>query len=91
MALVKNIFHGLGSVLELSPQPRRYRIELHGSWVDAQRLRGDFLHIGRDMARAVKSSDPGEKTSAKITQGVVVRALRAQTLRKLKRRGVKRG
>lgn len=91
MALMKSFLQGFGSVLEISPQPRRYHVELHGSRVDYQRLRGDFLHIGRDMTNVMQPDDLVEKPSTKMARSVVVRDSHAQTMRKHSRRGIQRG
>lgn len=57
-----NILQGAVRALDLVPKARCYHIDGRGFATDAQRLRGDFQSIGRDMRMQLKRESANYRT-----------------------------
>jgi len=62
MKHLMNLFSGVGSVLELLPEPRRYHVDRRGFSTDARRLRGDFETVARGLRKHLKHESANYRT-----------------------------
>lgn len=62
MKHLMNWLYGVGSVLELFPEHRRYHVDRNGFSTDARRLRGDFDAIARDLRMQLKHESANDRS-----------------------------
>lgn len=54
--------YGVGSVMDIAPPVRMYRLNNAGFAMDAARLRGDFASVGKDMRKQIKREQANYRT-----------------------------
>lgn len=57
--LLQNLLNRAALALSGSLEPRVYRVEQHGSEVDAKNLCGDFSAVGKDLRKVLKREQTG--------------------------------
>ena len=76
---LKHFLRGMGSVMDLSPPPRGDRFASRGT--DAERLRADFVRIGKDMQRVFeRETRDAEAHPAPKAPVVVVKKRRSRSM-----------
>lgn len=58
----ENFLYGVGSVMDIAPPVRMYRLNNAGFAMDAARLRGDFASVGKDMRKQIKREQANYRT-----------------------------
>jgi len=56
---LKNIVKGMGSLLDIAPEPRTHRYIPEGS--DADRLQRDLQRVGQDMYKVINQATHGRR------------------------------
>ena len=62
MKHLMNWLYGVGSALELLPEPRRYHVDRKGFSTDARRLRGDFETVARGLRKQLKHESANHRS-----------------------------
>lgn len=59
---LKNLLRGASSVLDIAPDKRHYQLDRRGFAADAERLRGDFATVGRELSKQLKRESTNYRT-----------------------------
>ena len=62
MKYLMNFLYGVGNVLELFPESRRYNVDRKGFSTDARRLRGDFKTVARGLRKQLKNESADHRS-----------------------------